>query len=101
MPRFKGSDVPTAAELKDALARSGRAVAEVVRAAVDGEGLTSWKRPPVTWLMYLLSHESHHRGQIAQALKQSGVRPPDEIAYGIWAYWGGAAFKAPTRRRGG
>jgi uncharacterized damage-inducible protein DinB len=54
------------------------------------------KRSPVAWLLYLVSHESHHRGRIAQALKPSGVRPPQEVSYGTWGYWGGYELKEPT-----
>ncbi|MFW6206852.1 MAG: DinB family protein [Gemmatimonadota bacterium] len=96
LPRFEGSEVPDAARLRRALGRSGTAVAKVVRDAVDGPGsLEGWKRSPVAWLMYLVSHDSHHRGQIAQALKQSGVRPPQEVSYGVWGYWGGYDLKEP------
>lgn len=96
LPRFEGSESPDAHRLDQALARSGDMVASVVRAAVEaGEPIRGWKRSPVAWLVYLISHESHHRGQIAQALKQSGVRPPQEVSYGVWGYWGGYALKEP------
>lgn len=36
---------------------------------VPPEGLEGWKTSPAAWLMYPVSRESHHRGQIAQALK--------------------------------
>lgn len=61
-----------------------------------GRPLKRWKRAPVTWLVYLIAHEAHHRGQIAQALKQSGIRPPQEVSYGTWAYWDGYPLKKPS-----
>ncbi len=39
------------------------------------------------------SHESHHRGQVALALKQSGMRLPEKVGIvGLWQqwYWGEA-----------
>ena len=100
LPRFEGGETPDRGRLSQALALSGERVAATVRAAVEGERpLKSWKRSPVSWLAYLVSHESHHRGQIAQALKQSGIRSPGEVSYGVWGFWGGAALKPPARRR--
>lgn len=96
LPGLEGDESPDAERLADALERSGGAVERVVRAAVEADRpLAGWKRSPVAWLLYLVSHESHHRGQIAQALKQSGVRPPKEISYGAWGYWGGYELKEP------
>lgn len=96
LPRFEGSESPDAERLRHALTKSGEAVSDVVRSAVEAEEpLVGWKRSPVAWLIYLVSHDSHHRGQIAQALKQSGVRPPTEVSYGVWGYWGGYPLKKP------
>lgn len=96
LPRFEGSEVPGRERLHAALAGSGELVAELLRTAIgEGRPIAGWKRSPVAWFAYLVSHESHHRGQIAQALKQSGVRPPDEVSYGVWGHWGGYELKRP------
>jgi len=96
LPRFEGSETPDAERLRDALACSGEAVSDVVRSTIEGDRpIAGWKRSPAAWLVYLVSHDSHHRGQIAQALKQSGVRPPQEVSYGVWGYWGGYPLKDP------
>jgi uncharacterized damage-inducible protein DinB len=39
-------------------------------------------------MSYRISHQSHHRGQIMIALRQSGIRLPDSIALQhLWQSW--------------
>ena len=89
LPRFARGSSPPRSELALALRASGLAVERLLKETLDGKRrLKSFKGNPVRWMAYLISHDSHHRGQIAVALKQSGMRLPDEVAIkGLWYEW--------------
>jgi uncharacterized damage-inducible protein DinB len=75
-------------KVREALEASGKAIEAVFeQAAARGGKVKGFKPHAAAFLGYLISHESHHRGQIGWTLKQTG-RPLDQkIAYGMWE-WG-------------
>ena len=74
--------------LRAALRASGAAVETLLRRALaEGGRVKGFKPHAAAFLGYLISHESHHRGQVALTLKQAGHPLDRKVAYGIWE-WG-------------
>lgn len=76
------------ADLAKALEASGKAIAALLKKGLaEGGKIKNFKPHAVAFLGYLISHESHHRGQIGWTLKSAG-RPLDKkVMYGMWE-WG-------------
>ena len=89
VPRFDKGPPPARSELEKMLTRSGAEVEAWLGKALRGEAAPRYfGKQPVRWLGYLIAHESHHRGQIALALKQSGMRLSEEVPVkGLWGRW--------------
>ena len=78
---------PDRALLRRTLEDSGAAIGALLRRSLEGGRVKGFKPHAVAFLGYLISHESHHRGQIALTLKQAGHPLDRKVAYGIWE-WG-------------
>jgi uncharacterized damage-inducible protein DinB len=71
--------------LKKSLTDSGAAIGKLLTNSLEADGkIKGFKPHAAAFLGYLISHESHHRGQIALTLKQAGEPFDKKIGYGMW-----------------
>ena len=74
--------------LRQSLVDSGDALAKLLVISIENGGRVKGFKPHVVgFLGYIISHESHHRGQIALTLKQSGNPLDKKTSFGLWE-WG-------------
>lgn len=82
-----GKENITKTMLTDCLVNSGLAMEQLFEKSIIDGKIKGFKPHPTAFLGYLISHESHHRGQIMLALKQSGHPVDQKTQYGLWE-WG-------------
>lgn len=82
-PRVLGAKKLLAAELE----KSANAIATFLENFFKEGRVKNFKPHPAAFFGYMISHESHHRGQIMLALKQSNHAVDQKTQYGIWE-WG-------------
>ena len=71
-----------------ALEKSRHALSVVISGALEDNGRIKGFRPDVAgFLGYLISHDAHHRGQIAMLARQVGHPLPQKAMFGMWE-WG-------------
>lgn len=73
--------------IRTALTASAHAIEQLFEKTTPDGKIKGFKPHAAGFLGYLISHESHHRGQIMLTLKQSGHPVDKKIQFGIWE-WG-------------
>ncbi len=85
LPKMEKEGI-TKEALTNALTLSAGAIEKILEQSIDGK-VKGFKPHATAFLGYFISHESHHRGQIMLALKESGHPVNQKVQYGIWE-WG-------------
>jgi len=71
-----------------AMEKSRHALSVIISGALEGNGRIKGFHPDVAgFLGYLISHDAHHRGQIAMLARQVGYPLPQKAMFGMWE-WG-------------
>lgn len=79
--------VLTTGSLKEALEQSAASIRQLIDNSWENGGkLPSFKTGLIPFVSYLISHESHHRGNILLTLKQNGYKLPDALKWGLWEW---------------
>jgi len=73
--------------IRNVMRRTAEKVLEVVEAQPQGYKGELPHRSVEAFLLHMLVHDAHHRGQILLALKTAGYPLPDEDA--LWSPWRG------------
>ena len=72
----------------EALSKSHEALSKLLAKAVAGDGrIKGFKPDAAGFIGYLVSHDAHHRGQIAMLARQAGYPLSQKAMFGMWE-WG-------------
>lgn len=80
-------DKPDRKLLRKAMDDSAKGVAALLADSYEKGGkVKGFKAGVLPFLGYLISHESHHRGNMLLTLKQCGEKIPDKVKWGLWEW---------------
>lgn len=85
--KFEKGEALSKKNISDRLKQSAGAIAALLEKGFAEGKIKGFKPHPAAFFGYLLSHESHHRGQIVLSLKQSGHPIDQKVQFGLWE-WG-------------
>lgn len=78
----------TRAATKSALNKSAEAIAALVLPTLESDAhIPNFKPDAWAFIGYLVSHESHHRGQVTLLAREHGTPVDQKVNFGLWE-WG-------------
>jgi len=87
-PALPKDAVANRKNLRSAFIDSADGIKELIAESwANGGKVKSFKKGIIPMIGYLISHDSHHRGNIMLTLKQTGEELPDALKWGLWE-WG-------------
>jgi uncharacterized damage-inducible protein DinB len=89
VPPKLDSEKATRAQVQSALKTSATAIETLLVKSLEDPGgrVSGFKPDVVNFVAYLISHDSHHRGQIAMLARQVGHGIPAKAGFALWE-WG-------------
>jgi uncharacterized damage-inducible protein DinB len=88
LKKIEKEDAPGKELLRQSIIDSGQMISRLLAKGLEAGGkIKGFKPHAAAFLAYLISHESHHRGQIALTLKQSGHPLSKKVSFALWE-WG-------------
>jgi uncharacterized damage-inducible protein DinB len=85
--KFEKDKSVTLSALTREFIKSADAIAQLLQSGLATGRIKGFKPHPQAFLGYIISHESHHRGQIILTLKENNHMPDKKTLYGLWE-WG-------------
>lgn len=96
----------TMQQTRSALAESARRCSEMLESALIAEGIKQFRRdgwarpwpPGAAMVVYMIAHDTHHRGQVCMLAHQLGSPLPAKVGGGLWNWeklWRECGFKRP------